>query len=218
MGVRRYLIASVGLSAAALSSAGVLVNQSDYANFGWGSDGVPGQFYNARQAEDFVLSMDATLTGLSWWGYSENVFNSDLTNMSSWVVRIYDGDLSAVGGELWSGTFAKADTNVMDTGSQSTALGNVFMQSVSLPAVQLTAGDYWISIGAVCVDPLGDSWFWNVTDSLYNNTSAEESPFGSGYAILTDDFSLVLEGTVVPEPASLVVLGGLAALAIRRRR
>lgn len=214
-------LAACALAAALVGSASadVILSQPDFSDFGFYSLSAPGDGISERQAESFVLSQTMVLTSAGWWGYSDNFTVSDLSNQSAWRIQIFDGTASAVGGSVFDGSVAIGNTGATDTGSTSIVGSPIYQQSVGLPAVQLGPGTYWISISADFIDDQGSYWNWSITSSTYDNTSAWEENVNSGtWHVTFDDFAIQLEGRPVPEPASWLALGGLALLAVKRRK
>lgn len=214
----RNLVAALMVAGAVGAQAAVIYSQSDYSTGGFFSDGVAGQFYDNRMAENFTIGGAATVNTITWAGGSENFLDPTLGNFSDWVIRIFNDSAGAVGTEVWSGTFAKAATNPVFTGSFNVAGGEIHTQSVATGGVGLGAGSYWISIGSVNISPGDDAWAWADTLSVYDGAARSDSPFGSGFGTVeATDLSFGLEG--VPEPGTFVALGvGLAGLVAMRRR
>jgi hypothetical protein len=212
------LIGAVFVSGA---SAAVLIDQSPFDDFGFYSDGVAGQFYDQRMADDFTLGIGAEVTKIVWWGSSENFFGPvGLDNFSDWVIRIYEDNSGNVGSEVFGATFSKASTNPVFTGSLSSAQAEIYRQEASL-SLNLDAGTYWVSIGTINVVAEDDAWAWHASANVFNDQLAAELGFGSGYTTFGEfgDLAFQIEGNPVPEPATLIALGiGAAAFAARRRR
>jgi len=207
------MVASVGAA-----NAVTLFDQSDYSTNAYFSDGVAGQFYNYRAAEGFTLATDAEIKSIEWWGCSENYQFPDLTNFSDFVVTIFGSPLPSA--PLWSQTFSKAATNPVDTGVLSVANSNIFHQTVDGLSINLSAGSYYLHVGAVAISPGDDGWAWSDTVSVYDDAHQQETGFGSGaWSSATDDLAAKISGNPVPEPGTFLAIGvGVAALAAFRRR
>lgn len=183
------------------------------------SDGVPGQFFSQRMADNFTAPASATMTGLRWWGGSQNFQFRDLTNMTAFVVRIYKDGGGAPDAELFAQTFTKAATSPVATGQLLSGQGFQYEQTVELGVpVELTGGaSYWVSVGAVLDQPAGDAWVWNHS-SVGDGVNASDFFTGGQYVTFTSgDLAFEVIG-VVPGPSSLVGFTAAAAAGIRRRR
>ncbi len=204
------------------ASGDVLVSQpSDRASSpSFFSDAVPGQFFSQRMADNFTLSGDSEVTGIRWWGGSQNFSSPDVTNMVSWTVVLFESDgfggvdeSSAI--DLGSYTFAQ--TNAVATGATLFGGGIEYMQEISFAGLDLNAGEYWISVGATLEAPGGDAWVWSgsTVGDLVNGTDFFD---GSGFSVFNPTFNdLAFEVVGVPAPASAGLLA-FTGLVSRRRR
>lgn len=204
------------------ASAAVLVDQTPFGTTNaYFSDGVPGQWYDQAIADDFTVSgLPVEITKITWWGASENFIFPDLTNFSSWWIRIYNDAAGLPGGQVFSLNVPKAATNPTYTGVNGTWGGHIYRQDVGGLLVFLMPGTYWLHIGSVNINPNDDAWAWSQSQNNYNNTFAFGPP-GGAWTISQGggDLTFMIEGNVIPEPATLFAVGvGLAALAARRRR
>lgn len=183
------------------------------------SDGVAGQFFSQRMADNFTASASATMTGLRWWGGSQNFQFRDLTNMTAFVVRIYEDGGGVPDAEIFNQTFAKSDTGPAATGFLLSGQGIQYAHTVELSSpVMLTGGmSYWVSVGAILDQPSGDAWVW-CHSSVGDGVNASDFFTGGQYVTFTSgDMAFEVLGAV-PGPGSA---GGLAAgmmVAARRRR
>jgi hypothetical protein len=214
-------IAAVGTVAALVTLGNAQIyEQTAATDNGYFSDGVAGQFYNNRMADNFTLGSAENVGGITWSGGTENFFGpTNLGNFSGFVIRIYSDAAGAVGGEVWNMTFSTAATNPVFSGNFNVAGGEIYDHSVSTGGIALGAGSYWISIGSVQVVAGDDAYAWSTTTNVYDGALRGDNPFGSGYgnAITGDD--LVFGLHTVPEPGTFIALGaGLAGLFIARRR
>lgn len=204
------------------AGAGVLVSQpSDRpASPSFFSDAVSGQFFSQRMGDNFTLSGDSEITGIRWWGGSQNFQSPDVTNVVSWTVVLFEAD--GFGGvdtasAIDLGTYTLGETNAVATGSSMFGGGIEYRQEVSFEAVDLAAGDYWISIGATLESPAGDAWVWSGS-TVGDLVNASDFFDGNGFRVFDPTFNdLAFEVVGVPAPAA----GGLLAVAglfARRRR
>ncbi|HWP31441.1 MAG TPA: PEP-CTERM sorting domain-containing protein [Fimbriimonadales bacterium] len=177
-------------------------------------------------------------TGDNAWGVIDAFsFYDDFNTGPGWIItRIeayeYYGDAesfgdtyradiwtapSDLGGVMVGGTYTHTDVSVGPIGGYGF---ETFAVGFDLPVpLELGPGTYWLRFWA------GDSgvgYFWynaNVGDP--NGSSAYVDGFGysESWAGQSFDMSFKMEGSVVPEPATLLAMGaGLAALAARLRR
>ncbi|HWB20533.1 MAG TPA: hypothetical protein VG711_09555, partial [Phycisphaerales bacterium] len=56
---------------------------------GFFADGVAGQYYSERIADDFTLGSATSVNGVIWAGSSEGFYYSDLTNFNSFRISIF---------------------------------------------------------------------------------------------------------------------------------
>lgn len=162
------------------------------------SDGVSGQYWSVRVADNFSLS-DPTMrkiTEITWWGCSEGVDYFELENFSDWVIRIYADDGGAPGELLYAETVAKEDTNAVQTGDTSITGAYEYEQHIELSSATTLYMDepYWISIGAICIDPVADGWSWSRNFNQGDGVSAEDHFDGAGYAGRSGDVAFALWG------------------------
>lgn len=215
-----YKVFSVtGLALLALSSqAAVLYSNSPFdPELGFAADGVAGQFNSQRIAEAFVLTSTSSIQSIEWWGRSEGAFVPDLTNFSGFQLRIYEDAGANPGSEVLATSFSVSAATPTQVGIDSS--GNSLYHFAFNPSpLSLQRGTYWLSIGSENVDPDGDGFYWLASQTLVNGEFAAD--FGAsgsyspgGFA----DLSLQINGTAVPEPASLAILG-LGGLSLLRRR
>lgn len=195
-------------------------NQPTNASFF--SDGVSGQFFSQRMADNFTLSSGGSVTGVKWWGASQNYQYADLTNMTGFVVQVLadDGFGSPDGlNVLYSQTFTKAQTSPTATGFTAFGGGTQYQFQATLSSpLTLSAGtQYWVSIGAVLSNPFADAWVWNHSSVGDGKNASNYFNNASYYVYSSGDMAFELVGNVpAPSALALIGLGGLAAG--RRRR
>jgi hypothetical protein len=167
------------------------------------------------QYDSFVLTANATVTSVSWYGVDLNeLLGWTPVNPTSFTVTIHADAGGAPGAQL-SFTTVEDSAGATDTGIDLLGL-NLFSYNGTLAApFAATAGTrYWIGIS----DPTSNAnWFWasgSGTDGVH------AAIVGGSLGAYEDDLSFTLAGTV-PEPGSalLFVLGaaGLAGARLRRR-
>ncbi len=177
-------------------------------------------------ADNFTLTQDANLTQIEWWGiYLYN--NSPATD--SFTVRIF--------ADNGSGAPQITPTNLAGTltrsGTGQTITVPVFFTSVTADiyhytldlgtALNLTAGDYWLSIVNDTATDTNDNWYWLTSNANSGNARSrpdDGTPWNTG---LGNEMAFRISGTTVsptppgtvPEPAALSLLG-LGLLLLRR--
>lgn len=193
----------------------VVYSQAPTSADGYFSDAVAGQFYSQMIADNFTLTNNTVVSGVNWWGSSENFVDSDYTNFFSFSVMIMDGNFDLV----FAQTFSTGDTNPVATGVVNVAGGEQFFQSVKFDQTfELTGNtEYWIAIGTTNSDPEGDAWVWS--SAAGDGILASDDFDGAGFLVstgLSDDVAFEIQAIPTPGAASLLALAGLVTL--RRRR
>ncbi len=211
---RFTLIASVAPALVLLSAsqADVIVNQPYDAPYAIGSQYMSDDpTYSAQAFDDFTLTTTTDLSGLTVYGQDagDDSYNTAVT------MQIRSG--VGVGAPI---LFERLGTQV--------GLDLVF----DLTGIQLNAGQYWLS--AFVVRPSnggGGFWFWGQSNTTNGAGAMWQNP-GDGYGygsapILVSqlskdsgayDMAFILEGTAVPAPGALALLGATGLLGRRRRR
>ncbi len=198
-GHRRTALLASGVASFVAAAAGageILVDQLEADVLrGAFSDGVPGQIWNQRIADDFVLESDAVLDGVWFAGGDENFVTPEFDNVGSFVVVIYEDDDGLPGAILHEEEVPLEEITQKFLGVNQLG-GETFEFRLAFAEVSVTAGTYWCSVGAVQIDPFGEGFLWNFTADIYNNLSATELPFGSGYDQTPFDYSMAILGSV----------------------
>lgn len=153
------------------------------------SDGVSGQFFNRRQADNVRVSGSGQITSIRWWGAIApfgGVF--DLSNVAAYRVQIFSdggGFPNSIAAPVYDQQFNIADTNPRQTGFNSSGdNAPQFEHTVELPTpFSLSSGsDFWITIGAVNTNPGGPGWRWS--SSLNGDfVTAQQTPFGGDWTV-----------------------------------
>lgn len=148
---------------ASAGGAGVCVTQPPFGFSSHYSDGVPGQFYETRFADNFTPPPGMVISGITWWGASENYMNPDLTNFTDFVVEV----LNARFGKVWTSTLPTTSVAVETTGVTAPGGGIEWRFFAELPVRIPPHGleEHWVSIGSVNQDPGGDAFNWSVSES-----------------------------------------------------
>jgi hypothetical protein len=161
------------------------------------SDGVPGQYYSTRIADNFVFSdpTNRRITQVTWWGSSENMTSPDLSHFSDWVIRFYADSDNLPGAELYNETFPKDATNPVPTGNENMDGGDEYEQHVELSTSLTLYIDepYWISIGSINHPPEEDGWHWSGNYTSGDDRLAADYFDGTGYHEYPDDEDVAFE-------------------------
>ncbi len=209
-----------GLAACTSVTADVVYEQlPDLSLGGYFSDGVPGQFYSQRVADDFSLGAATTITGVSFWGGSEFFIFPDLSNFSDFVVEVFADNAGAVGASVYSETFTTANTNPVFDGF-GIAGQDIYYHTVNFSApVAVGAGGYWLSVGSINISPGDDAYAWNIAAAVANDQIAADFFDGNGFQVFTGTGDVAFQIHAVPEPGTASLVGlAVAGLFVRRRR
>lgn len=201
--------AIVSCSLVSATSADILVDQSPSGS-GVSSQAFPDfPDFSSGGLDDFTLSDAYDLTSLIVYGSDSGGANPAL-NVSVEVVFLSAGDL---------GYTVLASATGLQVG------GNLVFD---LTGIQLAAGTYWLSARVVRPFGGGGQWFWSSSTSGSGAAALWQNPGGgfslggapiSWSSIASDGnnaAAFTLEGTLVPAPGALALLG-LAGIVGRRR-
>lgn len=170
----------------------------------------------AEQAVEFQLQPgETTVTDVHWWGgyfFSDSPVGGD-----NFTIRIFEDnggtpDLIAIH-ELTGLSVSRVDTGD-DLGNS-----DVYAYGTDIAPITLSANtSYWISILNDTTSDTNDDWYWAQSD--INDNRVERLVDGGAWLIQSGELAFYLTNdSVVPEPASIVLLGvGLSGLAVRMRR
>lgn len=188
--------------------AGIIYDNGDslHTSAGYSNSGF-GQWL----ADDFVLEDGATtITDIHWWG---GYFPGDAIS-DAFTIYIFD-DLDDAALYTIDGTAAGRG----DSGSDLSAFGiDEYEYWLYIDPLTLQANTtYWISIANTA-----SNWLWSFASTtsgdLYRSTDGPDGPWSHPTANLEAAFYLTND-TVIPEPATLTLLGiGLAALGLSKKR
>ena len=212
------MVAVAVLGLGGVANAELVVDQIAHADLGYWSDGQAGQFYNQRIGDDFTLGSATTVTDISWVGHSENWFSGDLANVLMFHIEIFeDNGFGAPGASVYSTDVSVGVTNAVALDINGGTTSTNFRHTASVGALNLDAGNYFLSIGAKNSDPDGDGWAWNTASGTHNSMAIWQDGYGSSWA----DFAgtdMAFSINAVPAPGALALLGAAGLLGSRRRR
>ena len=212
------------------ASADVIMDQigsMDGANTAAGSISATQEFidygaygaYSIVAMDDFSISEDMNLTSASMVLGGWNGYPCDPTNVTGYTVNIYSSVAAAAGnlvGDVYSMYFA-------NDGWDANWTGGGHLVTLDLGGATLAAGDYWLGITPLnhYVGGFGQT---AVYGSDIGDGSGHQANPGGGYWLPDNwqhncgvNHAYSLEGTGVPAPGALALLG-LAGIASRRRR
>jgi hypothetical protein len=227
------------IAALAVSANAITVGNARNASIGAGrvSDALvsnAGYFYGRALGEKFTLAANAnpyTLTKLTWWGRSEGFSDTTDANVTSFQVAISSASpLPSNSGQLIDLNLVQGSLTKTIEGTVALTAGqtNVYRYewTNSNPSIGLVAGTYAIHIGGVLADGTnGDAWFWHrgaTGDNAFfqrdSNTAGTAWDNWTEISNQSTDLAYLADFEAVPEPATMIALGSIAAYALRRKR
>ncbi|MHA7811784.1 MAG: DUF7901 domain-containing protein [Phycisphaerales bacterium] len=208
--------------------AGVVYSQSTTSDpasvgLGWYSSSEPRPTRNFKHADNFVLTSDSTIDAVRWWGLSEGVSHTDLSNFDTFTIEFWTNRTIPNGNIrpldlIASTTIAFAQTNATATGRSAPSGAIEYMHEATLgDGVDLIAGEtYWISISARSIDPQADVWQWQDSDNF--DTLSSSFSYAQNRWVVLEDTDSAFELIAVPSPGTGALLLPGCLLVQRRRR
>ena len=156
-----------------------------------------------RTADNFILSTNAIITDVHWWGH----LNSGGSNFTF----TFYADNGGVPGAILDSSGGSLSITTVNVGS---GLDPVTFYSSDLvsPFSAAACTSYWLSVFDQATDA---SWLWLSANNAGDGAATEST---SGPPWVSQASNMAFELTA-PEPASMALLGvGLAGLGVIRRR
>ncbi len=220
------LMAVATCSIGTFASADVIMDQigsMDGANTAGGTIHASQEFvdygaYSIVAMDDFSISADMNLTSAEMVLGGWNGYPGDPTNVTGYTVNIYSSVAAAAGdlvGDVYSMYFA-------NDGWDASWSGGGHLVSFDLGGATLAAGDYWLGITPLNHFAMGYGQTGVYTSDIGDGSGHQANP-GGGFGMPDNwsagglNYAYSLEGTGVPAPGALALLG-LAGIASRRRR
>ena len=178
-------------------------------------------------ADDFEVGAGGwNIDSIDFFAYQTNSGNQ--STITGLYVRIWDGSpddggSNVVWGDLTTNLMVSTAWANMYRGSALDATNRPVMQSQAAIGTQLAAGTYWLEWMS---DGTGASGPWAPPISILGQTTTGNGlqyylsawgPANDSGTLTQQGFPFLIDGSVVPAPGALALLG-LAGLARRRRR
>lgn len=246
MNYRALAISVASFAVAGAASADVLFDQigtgASTNGFGYASQNIPdfAPDYNIIAIEDVQVSGSYNLTSIDMIAFFFNTSTPDPANISGYQFAVYSAatgnggstDTDNTGDVLNAHFDASAVTVTPDYGSVT---GNyLFHLDLTSANLTLNSGQYWFGMSPDLEFGVGGQTAvsgGSLVDSGSAAMNGRQMNGGGGFGLagnnamavngttgLGDNFAYRLEGSAVPEPATLAILGFGALAAMKRRK
>ena len=172
------------------------------------------QMSDTIQAEDFQLSGQYTLTGITFWNLQG--VPADYTGSIFWQI------LSDAAGT--PGAVVDSGTATPTRSAAGSMLGLSQFQNDFAVSTFLTAGTYWLALhnGPLSATSFTD-FYWTWTDLNATNTGTNRGqefgldPLATSFTTNDQEHAFSISGSGVPEPGTVsLAIFGIAGFALRR--
>lgn len=178
---------------------------------------------SASGAQQFGTEDAFTLTSVEWWGsayYGYDGPRTGLSNITGFQIAIWDSTFT---NKVFEQNVALEGMQIVDTGFENFYGENIHKFRSEL-SFDLSAGDYFLNIGAYYDNPAGNWFIWAEGENSYDGfwvTSNNPSTGPWGNWVLPQWISATPGGAFIlnaPSPGVAVLLGLAGLVGSRRRR
>jgi PEP-CTERM motif len=174
---------------------------------------------DTQQAQDFTLTSASSLTAVTFWSLEAAA--------SDYVGSIFYQITNNQGGAPGTTVINFGTVTPTRTAAGVSAGFNQFQNDFVLPAVNLAAGTYWLTLHngpLTTTAPLDFYWSWSDLNAINTPTARGRefllNPLDTQWRTNDQEHAFFITGTAaIPEPTTWLLTGlGVATLAWRRRR
>jgi hypothetical protein len=195
----------------------------ELVGLGWYSSSSSRPTRNFKHADNFRLDQQSTINQVTFWGLTEGLTHTDLSNFDSFTIEFWTS-LTRPNGRIKPDELISAQNFAIDL-AQTTQTGRAaptgaieYQHQITLDqSIEFTADtNYWISISARSIDPSADVWQWQDAD-LYDGISNSWS-YATGTWLFLQDTDSAFELGAIPSPSTSILFIFAASGLTRRRR